>query len=144
MTFFDVVTGNGVISIITWIIIFTMFPVGIIMGIASLATSFYRKKNRLPLPFKMLITMLVLYLFVGFMGSVWSSIITSGALDMPTGSEKAVMFAIRISHSLYILSFTFLGTIPFMFSIAGSILILHFKAVPMLPEELNQIGEEQL
>ena len=143
MTFFEVVTNSGVIGLIIWIVVFTMWPVGIALGIISIIAASYRKKQQLPLSFKILIIIFVMYLFIGCMGAIWTSIISSGAIEITTGSEKATMLALSISNSLYILSFSLLGTIPFLLSIAVSIHILHFKEFPMSSEELNPAGEEQ-
>ena len=142
-TFFDIVKNSGTIGIICWIAIFTMWPVGIVLGIISLIAASYRTTRRIPSSFKILIITLVIYLFIGALGTIQTSILSSEAIKIATGAEKATRLALGISNSLYLLAFTFLNTIPFMFFIFISILILHFKELPMTLEELMALDEEQ-
>ena len=143
VTFLDVVKSSGSVGIVIWIAIFTMWPVGIVMGIISIITASNRKSKDTPLSFKILIITSLIYIFIGFLGAIRSFILSAEVVRMDSGSGKASMLAFGISNSLYLLAFSLLNTMPFMLFIFISILILHFKEVPMSPEELmSQDGEE--
>ena len=142
MSFFDIVGNSGTIGVIIWIAIFSMTPVGIVLGIISIfSTSSCSDKKSFPLFFKILIITLVAYFFIGFLGVVNGSFEALAALDFE-GVEKTTLAAVGISNVIYTLSFTLLGAIPFMFFIFISTIILHFKQIPRLtPETLSALED---
>lgn len=143
ITFFDVVKSSGSVGIVIWIAIFTMWPVGIVLGIISIIAASNRKSKYIPSSFKILIITSLIYIFIGFLGAIRTFMHSFEVVTMGTGSGKASMLAFGISNSLYLLNFSLLNTMPFMLFIFISILILHFKEVPISAEELmSQDGEE--
>jgi hypothetical protein len=90
-----------------------------------------RKNEKTPLTFKWLIVASVFYLFVGAAGvilsmlSLYQSIISQSPALMTPRS-----FAFAFSNALYIGSFTLLGTLPFIFFIFLSVVILHLLKQP--------------
>ena len=143
ITFFDVVRNSGTVGIVIWIVIFTMYPVGLFLGMISVVASSTRKKNITPLSFKMLIIAVVSYLFIGALGAINGSLESIGAVAADEVSAKASIIALSISNSMYILSFTLLGMVPFLFFIAVSVIILHFRQFPLTVKELMALEENK-
>lgn len=139
-SFFQIVLSSGILGIITWSVIFTMCPVGIVLGIFSCIASGVRKTNNLPLSFKWLILAPILYFFVGAIGVMWSMLRATGATILCPTCAKAVFLAQPISNSLYTAAFTFLGMVPFIFFIVLSVIILHVTNPPPPLEKLSDDG----
>lgn len=142
ITFFDVIACSGGFSIIAWIAIFTMWPVAFVLGLISLVASSSREKNITPLPFKILIIFTVIYLFIGALGAINESLASIESIGY-VGSDKARLLALSISNSLYILAFTLLGMIPFLFFISVSVIVLHFRQLQLTVDELMALEEDK-
>ena len=142
ITFFDVVDSGGIYSIIVWILIFSMWPVGIVLGCVSLIRSSLRKKPQgLPFSFRLLVAAPFFYFFISATSIMYFIISTTEILQKPTGAlTKSQALALYISNALYQAAFTILNMTPFIFFMFLSILILHFRK-PLAEQVVTGEGE---
>ncbi len=142
VTFFDIISSSGIIGIIIWIIVFTMWPVGIVLGIISCIMSALKKTGKIPFPFKLLITMPLFYVFIASVGLMHSMIMANQGLSAETGAAHARALALNISNVLYIPALTLLGMLPFLFFIFLSIIIFHVCKASVTAKKTEDDGGE--
>jgi hypothetical protein len=141
-SFFNIVASSGLIGEAVWLLIFTMWPVGMAMGIISCISSALKKDEKPPLAFQWLMGSAVFYIFVGAAGVMLSMLFLYQSIIF---SSPALMtprdLAFAFSNALYIGSFTLLGMLPFMFFTFLSVFILHLLKQPAALNPTDSRGE---
>lgn len=124
-----IITESGIVGILVWLMILTMFPCATILGLGSIMFSIKSDGAKLPFTFKWLILSPLFYFFLGAVGVMYGMVSVGVALASETASAGARIangFATTIDSAL----FTLLGMVPFFFFILISMIILHFKRIP--------------
>ena len=120
-----------------WCMIFLMWPVGIILGFWAVIRVIVQKRDCIPFTFKLLIGILCFYLFIGSIAAVGALLKVLNCFQQMDGADKAQFMALGISNTLYLTSFTLLGTVPFMVAVLVAFLIMHFRKYNMTQEEFE-------
>ena len=141
ISFFQIVQSSGTLGQIIWMIIFTMLPVGIILGIISTVSASIRKTDKMPLSFKWLVIAPFFYFFVGASAVILGIFNATSALETVSGAKKATALAISISNTLYAGVLTVMGILPFLFFIVLSLVIIHLKKRNHLQQQVEVNSE---
>jgi len=139
VTFFSIVAGSGIVGIIVWAIIFTMWPVGIILGISSVICSVKSDGTKLLFSYKWLLISPIFYFFIGAVGVMYGMHSAGNALTSRTAAQGA-RIAYGISNTLSTSCFVLLGMFPFFFFIIICMIILHCKRAPTCSEPGSEEG----
>ena len=134
-TFFNTIFSSGVVGILVWTVVLTMFPFAIILGIISIVCCIASDGKDTPFTFKWLMLSPLFYFFVGAIGVIIGTLSFSGVLAEPGTAGSTAVVAVGISSTINTGLATLIGMIPFFFFIIICMAILHFKRIPSALEE---------
>ena len=98
-----------------------------ILGIWSVIACAKTKSKQIPLVLKLLVCSLVVLFLCGLMGTVTGTVDTFRNMGSSTGAAKALAMAVSISNALYSLFFSLFGCFEYLFFLAISAIVLHFR-----------------
>lgn len=129
-SFFSIVLGTGIIGILIWLVIVTMFPCATILGIVSIIFCVKSDGSKLPFSFKWLIMSPLFYFLVGAVGVMYGVLLSWEGLAELENASAGARIANGIATSIDSAIYTLFGMVPFFFFILISMIILHFKKIP--------------